>query len=61
MSQFYIQKSVIHNKNYSIVKIIAIFVYVNYSLPNNYQIIARSNTAKKPDNFLAFFFLQPHR
>jgi hypothetical protein len=28
----------------------------NFSEKLNYQIIARSNTAKKPDNFLAFFF-----
>lgn len=44
------------NKLPNVKKNIIIFVDDIYSSQNSYQIIARSNTAKKPDNFLAFFF-----
>ena len=58
MDHFYLQKMMVSNKNELFVKIIAIFALRYFSERINYQIIARSNTAKKPDNFLAFFFLQ---
>ena len=56
MNQFYIQKMVIYHKKNQLIRNISIFGGDNFFQGINYQIIARSNTAKKPEKSLAFFF-----